>query len=1240
MNIPLKPADAQYTDSQWQAIYQTESNILVSASAGSGKTTVLVKRVIEKIRAGIGVDELLIVTFTESAAKEMKARIEVALKESLQNETGERRSYFLRQIAKLPAANISTLHAFCLNVIQRYYYLIGLDPKFRLLTDDTENILLKEEVWGNLREEFYQEEAFVSLSQNFNSDRNDDTLQEIIFKLANFALSLPDPVQWLHDLPNAYEEEKVRQNWQDLLAADAKSELGNIINEYDALIHQAEEPPLSKNLPKLQMERDFANIWVESLYVKSLEEQWKMLNEFSFDRWSALTKKEHQDDEVIKEAGNAIKDQRNLMKKRLQNLVSQLFPESPEKLTQMLPKAQALVATMSEKTRAFIEAYGQKKRQYNALDFNDLEHLALQILQTKDPVENQLTAQIFYQEKFQEVMVDEYQDINQLQEAILSSVAEVDNLFMVGDVKQSIYGFRLADPALFIEKYLAFQKNDPAVGQRILLQENFRSRPEVLQFTNLIFSQLMDEKVGQLDYDDDAALWQGNLQFQKEASFDPEILLFQKEKDEENRQEDAEELFDNDDNADAALEEADPFEDKTDGELTVVAQKIQELLAKPFQIFDKKMKKMRPVEYRDIVLLVPTKKNNLTILQTFKDYGMPVIMQDADNYFQAIEVKTMLALLKIIDNPYQDIPIVAVMHSAIFGFDEEELAEIRGKISDGDFYSAVLNYPKDSSPLAEKITDFCQQLENFRAAKKGLSLRQLIFYLYEETGFLDYVTGLAEGLQRKENLLALARRASQYEEMNYRGLFQFIRFIEKMQEKNKDLAEPAVLADENAVRVMTIHASKGLEFPVVFILDMTKKFNLRDLTEKTILDKKLGAGLSYLDEARVRHNTWVRLFIQQVKRGQLLSEEMRKLYVALTRAEQKIFLVGSYKSEEAMLNSWQQASLEANEKLSAPLRLKNSSMLDWVGYTLIRHPEMQAKLTVENPFTLKKLADYGHFSYTFYGADDLKPAVAVAPETLPNTEVSHITPEAVNILQAKYDDLAATQTASYQSVSEIKQIFADPDEKQMAPLAFHPTESSTTTQGRYVENELATPNFMATEKKITAASVGTAVHLLLQLVDLTVAPNVEIFKQLTDDLVEKGILTPEVVVRINFSKLVAFFATDFGQDLLKHATSLKREQPFSMLLEADTLFSEVKENNDLLIHGIIDGYFAIEEGLVLFDFKTDQIEKLSPINRAQTLKERYSGQLNLYQQAIEEATGKKVVAKVVVALDTNEAFAL
>ncbi|MBO0431391.1 helicase-exonuclease AddAB subunit AddA [Enterococcus sp. DIV0660C] len=1222
--IPLKPQNERFTDEQWQAIFDRGDNLLVSASAGSGKTTVLVRRVIEKLKMGVNIDELLIVTFTEAAAREMKERIQEALQSAINDETDtQRQQHFTKQLMLLPTANISTLHAFCLTVIRRFYYLIDIDPVFRMLTDETETLLMKEDVWDELRERLYGEknERFFQLTTNFSNDRSDEGLTDLIFSLYEFARANPDPANWLKHLSDAYRLEGSLSEsalYQEQLRPLILADVFQCVQDYEEMVRLAQTEGLEKMYDQVLEERERVNAIYEAFMQDQLDVAYQGLENLTFSTFKSSRKAE------LKELSAEIKTLRDRSKKMIQEISKNYFAVSPVQMEAIMTQTLPLVEEMCQVTQAFMAGFSEKKREKGVLDFNDLEHLALMIL-TKRTANGWAASEAsnYYREKFKEVMVDEYQDVNQLQEAILYWLREPDptngNLFMVGDVKQSIYSFRLADPSLFIKKYQDFSKADG--GRRIVLAENFRSREEVLHFTNLIFSQIMDEQVGQITYDEAAKLALGFPDFPNSTQFDPEILIYEKEQEETTEE----------------LPSDDFLEDKTEGELLMTGLKIRELVDSKWEIYDKKLKANRPVEYGDIVLLTPTKKNNLTILDVFKTLDIPLEMNDAQNYFQATEIRTMISLLQIIDNPYQDIPLVAILRSPIVGLIEPELAQIRLADRNHTFFDALLTYEKmNQDHLSAKLSDFRELLDKWRELARRSSIADLLWTIYYETGYLEYVVGLPAGVQRQANLYALVDRAKAYEQSSFRGLYQFVRFIEKMQEKDKDLAEPVIAVEDNAVRVMTIHASKGLEFPVVFLLDMTKEFNLQDLRKRYVFEEKLGAGIRYMDpQTRVLFDTLPFQAIKLARQNKLLSEEMRKLYVGLTRAEQKLFIVGSYKSREQTIKTWNEARNTADLVLDPALRLKGrGSLLNWIGYSLIRHPRMSEYLEEESTMTLADAKD--SFSIIWMNQQALvekRHQLAQREPSLvkPKENQNGLSETLRQRLTYVYPYQAATQTTSYQSVSEIKRLFEDPDDSQATKLSWEDNQTKAKNhQFRYTQEQLAEPKFL--QKGVSATAIGTVTHTLLQLLPL-VPPTEESIQALLAELVKKRLVDQQVAKKVDISAILWFFETDFGKQLLKNAAKVKREQPFAMLMTADEVFENYPDESDeLLIHGIIDGYIEFADEIYLYDFKTDFLMNPDNPDEVDKVVQKYLGQLRLYQQALADSLGKPVTNTFLVLL--------
>lgn len=1229
--IPLKPDNEQFTDKQWQSVFDGGDNLLVSASAGSGKTTVLVRRVIEKLKSGTGIDELLIVTFTEAAAREMKERIQTALSESLAKESNPKlQARYARQLGLLPQANISTLHAFCLTVIRRFYFLIGIDPVFRMLTDETETLLLKEEVWEELRETYYasEDEVFYQLVENFSNDRSDDGLTDLVMRLYLFAVASPDPQAWLAHLTDNYQtEQDFSENplYQQQIKPQLEATLTLAQAEYAKALDMAHaQDDFANYLDKLQHEIAQAKNLADALASDDTERFYQQL--VSLDLAARLMPKRNENKELSQELLAHRKTGRELLVS-----LNEVMVCSPAESLRLMALAQPLVAKLAQLTGDFMKSYRGRKLEKGLLDFNDLEHYTLAILKGDGVTPS--VAGTYYRQKFSEVMVDEYQDVNRLQEAILYQVRQIDpqahpnrrgNMFMVGDVKQSIYAFRLADPTLFIDKYLAFEQQQG--GRRIILAENFRSRHEVLDFTNLVFKQLMDSAVGQIPYDEAAALIPAFPAFPEVPGFETELLIYEK--------------------GDGKTESSELVENKTQGELLLTALKIRQLVDEGFFIYDKKKKAMRQVEYQDIVLLTPTKTNNEAIITVFQQLDIPLEISDAENYFQTTEIQTMISLLTIIDNPDNDIPLASVLRSPIVGLTEPELAMVRAQHPQGSFFEAVTAYETvGEAQLQEKIVAFNQQLTAWRDFSKTREIPELLWRIYDDTGYLDHVVAMAAGRQRYANLIALVERAKTYERSSFRGLYKFIRMVEKMQEKQVDLAKPLATPAENAVRVMTIHGSKGLEFPIVFVLDMSREMSQQDFRTRYLFEETLGAGIKYLDpEARVEYETLPYQAVLQVRRQKAYSEEMRKLYVALTRAEQKLFLVGSYKNKEEAGKKWSQAEGQEKLVLNPALRMQASGVLmNWVGRTLWRHPKMTDYFSeaAERRFTVNAPVE---FSIDFLDESQL---LKLVTDTLNKKTATQEKPAAletvlrVEELQAKeshfeklkqrldyrYPHEKATMTTSYQSVSEIKRLFDDPDNADEARIDWQSTDQvESQRRFRFTGSELAKPAFLE-ETEIEGRQIGSATHEFLQLWPLKTAPDPQALQHFASQLVQQKIITSQLADHIDFEGIAWFLDSPLGRELRSHSAAVHREQPFAMLKAASQIFREYDNADDeMLIHGIIDGYLETADEVLLYDFKTDFVFN----GDIEVMRQRYQGQLSLYKQALEQALQKPVTRTVLI----------
>lgn len=1217
-SIPEKPESATWTDDQWKAIHASGQNILVAAAAGSGKTAVLVSRIIEKLKdetAGLQVDELLVVTFTNASAAEMKQRVEAALEKALQEDPDSR--HLKKQIALLNYASISTLHSFCLDVIRKFYYVADIDPNFRLI-EPLESGMIQDEVMEALLERHYgaeENERFFHLVDSFTNDRSDDVLLDILTRLYDFSRANPDPVAWLQQIASYYDTTELATvselPFYRYIEADIRIHLEQALEELRTALKFAEEPggpdvylPLIEN-EKLQLEQlldDYPLDW---------EAKKEAISSVKFGRLPTIKNKENYDEPLIDQTKQA----RDGAKKQLKAITEEWFQRDAGNYLADLAKMKPDIELLTELVEEFAADFLAEKQRRGVLDFNDLEHLALAILGEKTEATRYEPSEIAleYRHKFKEVLIDEYQDTNMVQETILSLLTTpseaAGNLFMVGDVKQSIYRFRLAEPTLFLDKYKRYRVDGENTGIRIDLSKNFRSRQNVLTTTNFIFKQLMDTQIAEIDYDEAAELVLGAAFPETEERYQPEIALVDMKQEERESEE-----------TDSPQELQ-----KNQAEAMLIARKIKKMITEKFQIYDKKMQQYRPIQYRDIVLLSRAMTSATDIEEAMKAHDIPFYANSNTGYFEATEIRIMLAVLKVIDNPYQDIPLAAVLRSPILGVSEEILGQIRAARPKGYFYDALLLYQQTTiSPEADRIDRFLKQLELWRDLANRESLPKLIAQIYEETHYYDFVGGLPGGKQRQANLRALYDRSSQYEKTAYRGLFRFIRFIERMRVRGDDMGTAKTLGEkEDVVRMMTIHASKGLEFPVVILAGTSRRFNMRDIYSKYLLDKEFGFSARYNDvDKRIVYPTIMQQAIKQKKYRETIAEEMRVLYVALTRAEQKLIITGTVADWEKMKTKWASQSSHTGWILPAGVRLQGKTYLEWIGSAFARHPEFAklldagsvAALPIDMPIGLEIVA-----SEQLTNPAEAKTSKPVyldniqAGETVPieSPEKERIT----SYLDFIYPNQVETQIRAKQSVTEIKRQFSVQD-----------SWSDTKIVEGIQKVSLDRPKFLQ-RKGLSATEKGTAMHTVMQSLPLSHEPDDKELTDFLEELVAKEILSPEQKESITYSEIQAFFRTKLGRLVNENLQQVEREIPFSYHLPASVIYPEAETEERVLIQGVIDCMLEEADGVTLIDYKTDRIGSHFPngwLEAEPVLKKRYEVQMHLYQKAIEAITKKPV----------------
>ncbi|WP_119326277.1 helicase-exonuclease AddAB subunit AddA [Companilactobacillus musae] len=1205
-----------WTKEQQDAISHHGHDILVSAAAGSGKTTILIERILQELETDEDVDNLLVATFTEAAAQEMKERLLNALKDAANKTTdSEMKKRLQKQIFHIPMANISTLHAFCLSVIKKFYYVIDLDPNFRLLSDDTEKSIIQEQAYDNVRDNYYSQADpdFFRLSDNFTNDRTDDGLKNIVFKLYNFAITNGDTDEWLDNLEKNYQFTETFSDsefYNNNFLPQIKQRLIDMLTLCEHGNNLASEDELASSFLDVfkEYEEKLSELIDAVPGFKNYDELRAAIVNFKIKARKTSLKKadmEGKDTSFLEEADEIRKN----IKTQLDGLINDYFLKGESEVNDSLIEAQKLVEKLVEVEHKFIDKFHSLKTNSHVLDFNDLEHRAVDILEGE--VDGRRIAQEYYQNKFHELMIDEYQDVNPMQDKIIDLLScENNHRFMVGDIKQSIYGFRQAAPRLFTEKYDAFQKDDNP-NELIQLSKNFRSSKNVDDFVNQIFKKIFDKKIGDINYDKDSELITGT-DFPDTVDTQNEFEVYVGDESEEIT--------------------------KRQTLITAAAKKIQALMDSDFQIYDNKIKsddptkKIRSLKYSDIAILARTRDSNTDIISYFSKVNIPIMVTDAQNYFQTTELQIMMSMLNIVDNPYQDIPLVAVLRSPIVGMNEEELAEIRLVDKRNTYYTAINEYLLDDSAdkhIQNKLKSFLLQLESYRDFANKNSIARLIWKIYQETGILEYVSGMPGGKQRAANLHALYQRANSYEENNYKGLHQFIAFIQRMQDLDKDLSQPnSIEANDDTVKVMTVHGSKGLEFPVVIYLDMAKNFNMMDVNDNTVFDAQAGIGITIADnDSRVQYRTIQRGIISNQKKIATVSEEMRLLYVALTRTRQKLIMLGFTKKEEDLYKSWSNIQIDKSGLVSESDRLKANNFQNLVGISTlpdVNEPEF---------FNKNCQLNFKLIQATKEDETQLNTArIKITP-----TEPSELFKKSVNdILDLKYKYQDSVDTTAYQSVSEIKGLFADPDDENMAEDLLIEENDKT----RYNLGSFAKPQFLTKTKKVTNAEIGSATHLVLQKVGLDHTPTLEDFQELVTQLTNEGLLTEELAEKIDCQSLANFYQSNLGQMIIDHQAGVSREFPCSILMPAQKLFKKSSKdystNDKILVHGIIDGVIELDHGIIIFDYKTDRVTS----QNMSELISKYSGQVNLYAEAISVIKNKPVVGKYLYFLKVNQAVDL
>ncbi|CUH95724.1 ATP-dependent helicase/nuclease subunit A [Propionispora sp. 2/2-37] len=1201
---------------QWQAITTRGKNVLVAAAAGSGKTSVLVERIIKRVldeEQPLDIDRLLVVTFTNAAAAEMRSRIGNALSEALKESPYSR--HLERQLALLNAAAISTIHAFCQSVIRQNFHLLELDPKFRV-AGEAETALLRIDVMEKLFERRYNEEDedFLQFVEHYGSGNDDTPLYQLLLELYTFSRSHPWPGNWLEHLPDAFclpEGTDLEDTpWSVIIREKVILELEQAGQQLAVLCREVEQP----GQPDVYLDAFLTDQELLRDLIAAAGQSWQELS-------AALSRCQFVKLPPVKGVDKVLRDYYQKGRQKVKDAVKQIqelyFGRPDRELLADMCSVAPLMRTLSGLVQEFDREFQAAKQARGIMDFNDLEHFCLAVLLDRRALPGQVRPSpvaAALREKYVEIMVDEYQDTNGVQETILRLLARESepSLFLVGDVKQSIYRFRLAEPQLFLEKYRQYPVRSENC-LRIDLAQNFRSRAGILHAVNFLFCQIMTPRVAELEYGDAEKLNPGpDYPATDRPVLDGpvELCLIDREQDEPVwTGQDTENQAD----MPAEEEEVSAFE----LEARLIARRIGEYMESGYQVYDKQDKVYRPLHWRDIVILLRSVKNKAgLLLDVLKKAGIPVYAEVDGGYFREIEVQVMLSLLSVIDNPRQDIHLAAVLRSPLVGLTVEELARVRLAESRTDLWTAISSSAGQSGlseALQHKIRQFIKRLETWRDVSRRKGVPDLIWQLYRDTGYYEYVGGMPGGLLRQANLRALYDRARQYEATNFRGLFRFLRFLERMQDKGTDLAVARALGEgEDVVRVMSIHKSKGLEFPLVFLADLGKQINLQDSRGLLLCHKTLGVGPFVIrPELRYRYPTLARQAIAHQLNMETKAEEMRILYVALTRAREKLILVGSANKLAARAKNWCQSAGHTGVVLPDGVIAGAKTYLDWICPALARHPAgsvlRQLAQWEGEPADAPVRENPSQWTLWLYSPSEITTA---AEETVHDIsfleQVKRMQPVAENSRQDEvkrrlnwcYPYASAVGKPAKLSVTEIKRRFetqADAD---------GPAGRLYGSQPAFVR-----PRFLAADGKMTAAEQGTLMHTVMQHVDYQsdVSP-AGIARQL-ESMVRRFLLLPEQVAAVNCDAVSRFFAGSLGQRM-RSSPCVRRELPFSLVLPASEFYPEIQQPDGIFIQGIIDVLFNEPDGLVLVDYKTDRGKS------GVELADRYQVQLALYARAI------------------------
>ena len=1174
----------KWTEEQQSAIESNGQNLLLSAAAGSGKTAVLVERIISRITDGenpIDADKLLVVTFTNAAANEMRERIIEGLEKRHQKNPKDK--LIIRQLTLVKRAQITTIDSFCIDILRNFFVEADISPDFSV-ADPTECKVMLGEALDKVINEMYDDKDFGKdfmyfMESYINSKANDTSLRELLTSIYYFSQSLPYPDKWLDESSLKFELESDFNNseYKNIIIEEAHAECKRAVSEYNIMIELSEQDGLYDYVSLFSEEKSFFENCANTFDYDELK---GMLDGFTFGRRPSIPKK------LAPVYIDTIKDMRKkITEKRMGKLCDNLLNLTASQQEKAIKKMYPLISCLSETIKRLARTFLEMKLSKNMLDFSDCEHYCLNILcdnKVADLVKN----------RYDEIYIDEYQDTSKLQEAIFSKIKRENNLFMVGDIKQSIYRFRNTDPILFKTKRDDFSKEADAKDRKIILSKNFRSRKNILNSVNYIFERIMSNESGEIDYNEDEKLYLG-ANYPDDCinplDYETEVAIIDTKAIQEDEGEDL---------------------NKIELQAKYCAKRIAEIIDSGAQVFDSG--KYRKITYKDICIISRNIKDNSVILNAvFSDYGIPCFADNTGSYFNSREVELMLSMLAVIDNPYQDLPLLSVLRSVMFNISSEELAKIRSYNKKKTYYDAVIDCSKTETPEGKICRDVISILDDFGEKSKRMSVSELVLDIYNTTGYYDAQHTMPNGVIRCANLRLLYNRAKIYENTGLRGLYSFIKFINDFKETGNDLEAARIAAEQNdAVRIMSIHKSKGLEFPVVILFAAEHQFNLMDLRRGILYHADLGFGPKFVDtDLRITYTYAPRASLESVLYRESIAEEMRILYVALTRAKEKLIIIGSDKNIKRKIESC--LSGKKGRRIDGSLVSEHISYLDWIIMALIDHEDGGALRNYsDSDRDMYIMEDESKFQVNII--DDYSELEGLYCEINEGAHKSALNEEKIlSLIKFNYPNVDDTRLPSKITVSELKKR----------------RESEILSDGYEIFKKPKTIK----EKTVglTSAEIGIAYHTVLQKYDLnTSIETKEDVKKQIEAIKCRGFLTEDMAGAVNPEKILKFFKSGTGRMLLS-AKEVKREYMFGVSIPAKNFITTTNSEEEIMLQGVIDCLLINDEGIIIIDYKTDRSFD------AQDTVEKYRIQLDCYKYAAEVIFKKPVIRKILYMFESD-----